>query len=139
MKKTEILDLISRKLAPFMFLFGFYLLFYGRLSPGGGFQGGVVISSGVILLSMSQGVAAAEELFPAKSLALVEFLMFFLLLCVGVVGMIFGVGFLGNPAVLAREPVLPRASFITMLNFLIGIKVGAGISLICIHLFRETT
>lgn len=138
MKKTEILDLISRKLAPFMFLFGFYLLFYGHLSPGGGFQGGVVISSGVILLSMSQGVAAAESLFPARLLAWVEFLMFFLLLCIGVAGMLFGVGFLGNPAGITAFPALSKVSFITMLNFLIGIKVGAGISLLCIHLFRET-
>lgn len=139
MKKTEILDLISRKLAPFMFLFGFYLLFYGRLSPGGGFQGGVVISSGVILLSMSQGVAAAEELFPAKSLALIEFLAFFILLCLGVAGIVFGEGFLGNPTGATGNSALTMASFITILNFLIGIKVGAGISLICIHLFRETT
>ena len=77
MKKTTILDLVARKLAPFMLLFGFYLLTYGHLSPGGGFQGGVVIASGVILLAISRGVEAAEALFPVLSLTKAEAFAFF--------------------------------------------------------------
>jgi multicomponent Na+:H+ antiporter subunit B len=88
MSKTTILDLASRKLAPFMLLFGFYLLTYGHISPGGGFQGGVVIASGVILLAISRGVEAAELLFPIKNLLKVEAFVFFLLLLVGVSGII---------------------------------------------------
>lgn len=137
MKKTEILDLISRKLAPFMFLFGLYLLFYGHISPGGGFQGGVVISSGVILLSMSRGVRTVEALFPGKSLSIAESLTYILLLGAGVAGMVVGVGFLGNPIGVTDVIAVPRVGFILLLNVLIGLKVGAGVSLICIHLFRE--
>ena len=132
--KTEILDLMSRKLSPFMFLFGFYLLSHGHLSPGGGFQAGVVIASGVILLALSQGVSAAEKLFPLPKLAGAEAVAFVLLLAAGTAGVITGVGFLGNPA--AASPV-PRVAFILLLNTLIGVKVGVGVSIICMHLFRE--
>ena len=137
MKKTEILDLISRKLAPFMFLFGLYLLSYGHLSPGGGFQGGVVISSGVILLSMSRGAHSVEALFPVKGLSIAEAITFILLLAAGVAGMVVGAGFLGNPSGAGDTIGVPRVGFILLLNVLIGLKVGVGVSLMCIYLFRE--
>lgn len=137
MKKTTILDLVARKLAPFMLLFGFYLLTYGHLSPGGGFQGGVVIASGVILLAISRGVEAAESLFPVLALTKAEAFAFFLLLAAGFAGVVAGIGFLGNPVVRADVQAVPRAGMILLFNVLIGIKVGAGVSLICMHLFRE--
>ena len=138
MRKTEILDLVSRKLTPFMLLFGFYLLAYGHLSPGGGFQGGVVIASAVILLSLSRGVSTVEVLFPARGLSLAEVLGFILLLAAGCAGIIAGKGFLGNVGGVVDAAGGPRFSLILVLNVIIGIKVGAGISLICIRLFQET-
>mgnify|MGYP006301172263 CR=1 FL=1 len=137
MRKTSILDLVSRKLAPFMFLFGFYLLSYGHLSPGGGFQGGVVIASGVILLAMSSGVRKVEALFPMTALSLLETVTYFLLLATGIAGMVVGVGFLGSLSGAGAALAVPRVGFILLLNVLIGLKVGAGISIICIRLFRE--
>ncbi len=137
MKKTDILDLVSRKLSPFMFLFGFYLLTYGHLSPGGGFQGGVVIASGVILLAVSRGVESAELLFSSFRLSLAEAAVFALLLAAGIAGIIAGVGFLGDPLATQQAAAVPQASMLLLLNFLIGIKVAAGVSLICLRLFRE--
>lgn len=135
-RKTQILDLVSRKLAPFMLLFGFYLLTYGHMSPGGGFQGGVVIASGVILLFVAQGVDAAESLFPFASLSRVEAAAFFLFIAAGVAGIAAGAGFLGNPMARVDVQAVPRVSMILLLNLIIGIKVGSGISLICLRLFR---
>jgi multicomponent Na+:H+ antiporter subunit B len=137
MKKTTILDLISRKLAPFMLLFGLYLLSYGHMSPGGGFQGGVVIASGVMLLFVAQGVGPTASLFPFRSLSLVEAGAFLLLLAAGLAGLAAGAGFLGNPMAGVDVRAVPRVSMILVYNVLIGLKVGAGISLICMYLFRE--
>ena len=137
MKKTEILDLASRKLAPFMFLFGLYLLSYGHLSPGGGFQGGVVISSGVILLLMTRGAHSVEALFPVRTLKVAEAVTFLLLLLSGIAGLVVGAGFLGDPGGGGETLSVPRVGFILLLNVLIGLKVGVGVSLMCIHLFRE--
>lgn len=137
MRKTTILDLVSRKIAPFMLLFGFYLLSYGHISPGGGFQGGVVIASGVILLAMSRGVRTAESLFPIGALSLLEAVTYLLLLATGVAGIVVGVGFLGSLSARETAVAVPRVSFILLLNVLIGLKVGAGISVICMRLFKE--
>ena len=131
MKKTDILDVTGRKLAPFMFLFGLYLLSYGHVSPGGGFQGGVVMASGIILLVLTRDVTSAEALFPIRRLSLAETATYVLLLIAGAVGIVVGVGFLGNfVPLLGQSASIPRVGFVTLLNVLIGVKVGAGISLI---------
>ena len=137
MKKTDILDVVSRKLAPYMFLFGLYLVTYGDVSPGGGFQGGVVIASGIILLAMAKGADAAEEHFPREKLALSEAVTFALILAAGMGGVLVGAGFLADFVTDSVELALLRAPFIFVLNVLIGVKVAAGVSLICLHLFRE--
>ena len=52
-------DLIQRVatklLLPFIVLFAFYVQFHGETSPGGGFQAGVIIAAGVILVSITFG------------------------------------------------------------------------------------
>ena len=137
MNRNVILDLVSRKLTPFMILFGFYLLTYGHISPGGGFQGGVVIASGIILLSVSRGMETATRLFPFSTLSLLEWLCFILIIAAGLTGMVLGRGFLGNPVIDPEVIAAPRVGMLLILNILVGIKVGAGVSLICIRLFRE--
>ncbi len=117
MRKTDSLDVAVRKLAPYMFLFGLYLVSYGDVSPGGGFQGGVVIASGIILLAMGRDVEAAERLAPRGRLSWLEAIAYALLL-LAVIGM-----------------VIARSMFV--LNILIGLKVAAGVSLISLHLFGE--
>ena len=67
MKESTIVDLVSRKLVPYILLFGLYLISYGHLSPGGGFQGGAVLSSGVLLLCLSRGVRATRLLFTSRA------------------------------------------------------------------------
>lgn len=138
MRKTDILDVAARKLAPFMFLFGFYLVSYGHLSPGGGFQGGVVIASGVILLALARDVSLIDSIVPFRGVSAAEALAFVLLLAAGGVGAVVGQGFLGDflARPTAADPV-PHAGFILLLNLLIGIKVGAGVSMICLYFFRE--
>ena len=142
MNKTDILDVAARKLAPYMFLFGFYLVSYGHLSPGGGFQGGVVIASGIILLAMARDVTLAESVIPFRALSTTESLAFVLLLAAGFSGAVVGTGFLGDVFAGTGDGNAtdrgPHAGFILLLNLLIGIKVGAGVSLICIYFFRET-
>ncbi|MFW5785883.1 MAG: MnhB domain-containing protein [bacterium] len=143
-RRTDVLDVTGRKLAPYMFLFGLYLVSFGDISPGGGFQGGVVIASGIILLAMTKGVDTTETLFPVNRLSLTETLAFLLLLTAGALGMLLAGGFLADfisgptrAFTIPQGPILPRVRFIFLLNLLIGVKVGAGVSLICLHLFRE--
>jgi multicomponent Na+:H+ antiporter subunit B len=135
MRKTDIIDVIARKLSPYIFLFGFYLVAFGHRTPGGGFQGGVVMASGVILLALGRDPGVAMTAFPPERLSIAETVSYIMLIALGLAGVAAGGYFLEN--VLPAGFVVPRVGFVFALNILIGIKVGAGVSLIALHLFRE--
>ena len=137
MKKTDILDVVSRKLAPYIMIFGLYLITYGHLSPGGGFQGGVVLASGIILLLLCRGSSNVKLLFPLKTVTLTEALGFLGFLVMGIAGLIAGTGYLSNFLPVGREGEVAGAGFIFLLNIIIGLKVGAGITIICFYLLEE--
>ena len=136
MERSQIVTMVSRKLVPFILLFGLYLISYGHLSPGGGFQGGVVLASGIILLFLSHGFTLVQRNFSERRLNLTELLMVFLFFLLGLAGLSLGKYFLGNILPLGEAGEIPSAGFILLLNMIIGLKVGTGITLICLYLFR---
>jgi len=134
MRQSEIVDVSSRKLAPYVLLFGLYLVFYGHISPGGGFQGGVVLASGIILLALSRSVRTATTLFPVSRMRLSEAWAFCAFLGLGIVGLIAGASFLGDFLGSTLFPGIPKHAFLIIANLIIGLKVGAGISIMCVAL-----
>jgi multicomponent Na+:H+ antiporter subunit B len=136
-KDSKIVDLVSRKLVPFILIFGLYLISYGHLSPGGGFQGGAVLSSAILLLCLSRGVRATRRLFTSRAVSSVEIAAFALFLAMAAAGLAAGVSFLGNFLPMGRIGEVPSAGFILFLNLVIGLEVGAGITLICFSLLQE--
>jgi multicomponent Na+:H+ antiporter subunit B len=53
-------------MAPFIFLFGIYVVMFGHYSPGGGFQGGTILAAGVILLRLTLGKKPTYKRFPPQ-------------------------------------------------------------------------
>lgn len=64
-------DLILQKcacvLVPLILLFGIYIVLNGHLSPGGGFSGGAVLGSGLILYLNAFGFEKTERFFTEKT------------------------------------------------------------------------
>ena len=75
--RTDLLDVVTGKLGPIVLLFGLYVMLFGHLSPGGGFQGGVVIASGIVFLSLGNKRDSAMKLQEAKVLSGLEAAGFF--------------------------------------------------------------
>lgn len=69
MKNIIVLRVVAKLLIPFIALFGFYIQLHGEISPGGGFQSGVVIASSIILYGLIFGLTAAMKVYP-KGLAI---------------------------------------------------------------------
>lgn len=61
-----IVSLACRMIAPFVLLFGLYVTMFGHYGPGGGFQGGTIMASGVILMRLSLGRQATVKRFPLE-------------------------------------------------------------------------
>lgn len=56
MKRHIVLVMATRIMVPFILMFALYVLAHGEISPGGGFQGGVIFAAGWILYAMVFGV-----------------------------------------------------------------------------------
>jgi len=104
-------------------------MLYGHLSPGGGFQGGVVIASGIVFIAIGSRRDASTWLTKASALNKIESLGFLLLMSAALSGVFAGKGVLGNPL---DGPLFGKAAFIIVLNIVIGLKVGSGIGFMCI-------
>lgn len=132
--RTHLLEVVTGTLGPVVLMFGFYVMLYGHLSPGGGFQGGVVIASGIVFLALGNRKESSTKITQASVLGRIEAAAFLMLILVSVSGIIQGGGFLDNP--LGESVILP-AGFIILLNAVIGLKVGAGIGFMCIALLGK--
>ena len=53
-----------RLLVPFVQMFGLYVIVHGHYSPGGGFQGGVVLGASFILLALAYDLKTSIRHFP---------------------------------------------------------------------------
>ena len=133
--KTDLLDVASRKLAPYVLLFGCYLISHGHLSPGGGFQGGVVLASGLVLPALGCRRERLDDLLSNFTLNIAETLGFTVLFLLGILGLAATGFFLSDPF---PETIGFNALFIFLMNIAIGIKVGAGIGLLCLLIIRNS-
>ena len=87
------LDAASRLMTPFMLMFGAYVVVHGHDSPGGGFQGGVIIAACLILIRLVRGRAGGWTLAPERALVFAcAGLGIFVV--VGLLGPLFGGNFL---------------------------------------------
>lgn len=50
-----------RLVAPFVFTYGLFVMFHGADTPGGGFQGGVIVGSVVVMIGFAFGVQPTRE------------------------------------------------------------------------------
>lgn len=129
---TSIMRFITGKIGPIILVFGLYVMTFGYESPGGGFQGGAVLASGIIFLAFGHIENKISALARMRALHRIESVAFVLLVAAFFSGIISGAGFLANPFKHASiQPVV----FITVLNIIIGIKVGASIGLLAIAMF----
>ena len=52
---SKIAKTISNIAFPFITIYGLYIIAHGHLTPGGGFQGGAIISSGCAMILVAHG------------------------------------------------------------------------------------
>ncbi|WP_168455644.1 Na(+)/H(+) antiporter subunit B [Wolbachia endosymbiont of Ctenocephalides felis wCfeJ] len=64
MIKDPVLNTVTFLMVPFIILFALYIQFHGDYTPGGGFQAGIIIASGIILYSMLFGITTTLKAIP---------------------------------------------------------------------------
>ena len=129
---SPIVAFIIRLTAPFIAAFGAFVIFKGHVSPGGGFQGGVILGALLMMLSLVLGRGVDRPLIPARSARWLQAAAPLAFFVVGMLGLALTGAVLGYPA----EPGRELLRELMMLFLEIGIGVGGGA--IILGLFLET-
>lgn len=125
---------------PFLAVLGVYLILFGHLSPGGGFVGGVVLSIIPILLTITYSVEFSEYIFKPSPKKLIEDIGAIGFVLLGLLGVFTGSNFLASGQAnfgTGNAGEVFSAGLIPSLNLMIGLKVGAGLTIIFNSLIKE--
>jgi multicomponent Na+:H+ antiporter subunit B len=131
-KTPELFITFGRILYPVMLLFGMYIILNGHLSPGGGFQGGAIIATAILILYY---VDISKEI-NVKTLITVEKGLFLLLILVASLSIITRGEWMTNYMPI-DSPLLLRQSYLVILNILIGAKVALGLVAVFTSFLKE--
>lgn len=63
--ESPIVHVACRAISPVIMLIGLYVFFHGHYSPGGGFQGGTLVATSLLLLRLSLGVHQSQAVMPS--------------------------------------------------------------------------
>lgn len=122
-------QVVGRLLIPFIVLFGLYVQFHGEYGPGGGFQAGAIIATGLILHALLEGESAALRSTPRSVLLGMVAGGALLYTLVGVAGIALGGNFL-DYSVLSDDPVRGQQIGILVIEAGVGVTVcGALLSI----------
>ena len=90
---------------PLALVYVFYIILHGHISPGGGFQGGVLMTAIIILIYLGHGYEATCRALNVELLRRTEGLAVTLYIAIAMLGVVFGAQCLADRR-REREPVL---------------------------------
>ena len=131
-KIPELFVSFARVIYPVVLLFGIYVIFNGHLAPGGGFQGGAILATALLILYYIdlKKKTNLEAIFTIE-----KFLYLSLLIIASFSYFTRGVWFT-NVMPLASG-INVKAIFLITLNLIIGAKVALGLTAIFIAFLKE--
>jgi multicomponent Na+:H+ antiporter subunit B len=120
------------RLAGYVFLpvtvvIGADVIVHGHLTPGGGFQGGVVLATGLHLTYLAGSYPALRRLRPVPSYEYGEAIGMGAVVVLGVAGLAAGAGFLANILPTGRFGQLVSAGTVPLFSVAVGVEVASGV------------
>lgn len=134
--ESLIIQMAVRFLTPFIQLFGLYVIAHGHYSPGGGFQGGVVLGSSFILLAIAFDLRTSLQRFSEPANALWGNLGVLLYVGTGFVCALVGGLFLDYAALAAIIPIDP-VEWRSLGVFIVEVGVGLTVMSIMASLYWD--
>ncbi|HEX3325979.1 MAG TPA: MnhB domain-containing protein [Actinomycetota bacterium] len=119
-------------------LFGIYIVIHAHLSPGGGFQGGVILATALLHVYLAGEYVTAKRLTPEAVIEATEATGAGGFVVIGLAGLIFARWFLENFFPLGTTGQLISAGTIPLINVSVGLAVTAGFVLILAEFMEQT-
>ncbi len=124
-----IIKTLARVLVPFILLYALYVIMHGHHSPGGGFQGGVILGASLVLLVITHGLKDTQKRISEKSVAIFSSLGVLIYAGIGVLCLILLGNFLdySKLAILLNVPLAQARSL-----GILGVEIGVGLAVMAV-------
>lgn len=130
-EKNIVLKSGADALLPFALVFGIYVILFGTVSPGGGFQGGVIVASACLLLYLGYNYKTASSAINMEVLRVNEAVGAALYVLLAVCGLVLGARFCENVFYdIGAVGDLVSAGTITFMSWAVGYKVLTGVGVL---------
>ncbi len=132
-KNIKVKEIIPKcgadSVVPFVLMFIFYLILHGHLSPGGGFQGGVLVIGVVVLLYLGYGIKGLTAAFNEHRLHKLEAVGSIFYVAFAMLGVAYGANFCMNVfAGYGNIGDILSSGTIFLMNAAVGEKVFTGVA-----------
>lgn len=120
-------------------LLGWYVVAHGQITPGGGFQGGVILACPSLLVFLAARMRTFERLHYPPAWEFAQGVAVSGFLAVGFVGLAVAGGFLTNVMHTGTASTVFSAGTIDLLNGIVGPAVATAVVLIAVELLTQLT
>jgi multicomponent Na+:H+ antiporter subunit B len=120
-------------------LFGIYVVTHGQMTPGGGFQGGVVLATVPLLVYLAGDLRVFSRIARRDLAEVAEAAGVAAYILVGMIGLVWGTSFLQNVIPLGpADSKVYSGGIIPLISFATGLAVSGGFVLLLIAFLEET-
>lgn len=107
-------------------IFGFYIGTHGAMTPGGGFQGGVIVATAPLLVYVCQNPKAFQKMLSGAALEVIDSLGAGSYAAIGIAPVLAGLPLLTNFLPLGKTGTPFASGTIALISFCVGIEVSAA-------------
>ena len=119
-------------------LFGIYIVTHGQLTPGGGFQGGVILASAALIIYLGEDFRVFQKIMTRPLIEISEAVGAGLFVVIGLSAMFAGLPLFTNDLPMGKSHVLTSAGTIPLISLVTGLEVTAGFVLLLDGFLQET-
>ena len=130
--------LLAVLLSSLLVLTGLETITHGQLTPGGGFQGGVVVASGIYVIYLGTNYVTVERFQPDALLEASDGVGASGYVAIGLLGLLAGAAFLSNVVGLGVTGNLISGGTIPLLNLVVGLEVAGGFVILASEFLDQT-
>ena len=136
--RSDAVVLICRIFGPFTAIFGFYVALHATATPGGGFQGGVVLSSAALMIYLGEGYGRWRRLVRSPLLDAIEGGGALLMVLGGLLPLALGRAFLENVLPFGTIKDMFSGGLMLVENLGVTFAVAGGFATVMLEFMEET-
>ncbi|HEX3658378.1 MAG TPA: MnhB domain-containing protein [Pirellulales bacterium] len=119
-------------------IFGLYVVGHGQLSPGGGFQGGVILATAPLLIYLADEFKTFKRVISYRLVEVAEAVGAGGYVLIGFLSWFDGEPFLTNLFPLGQTGTMTSGGMLALINLAVGLEVAAGF-IVLLHAFMQSS